>query len=146
MGCYCSDHTLLWDSHCPSYLLLVEVLLDFCSLKAAGISISQVKGISWGYSILVWCLFFFFSVDSKEILLLLGRQNPVLIHLQSLGIEWFIRKTGMARINEYILQLVFSTCNYSHLGFMLRRKHRQTTLLVLRPFMGTVQSLSFSFF
>lgn len=145
MGCYCSDHTLLWDSHCPSYLLLVEVLLDFCSLKAAGISISGQRNFL-GLFHFGLVSFFFFSVDSKEILLLLGRQNPVLTHLQSLGIEWFIRKTGMARINEYILQLVFSTCNYSHLGFMLRRKHRQTTLLVLRPFMGTVQSLSFSFF
>lgn len=108
MDCYCSDHTLLWDSHCPSYLLLVEVLLDFCSLKATGISISQVNGISWGYSILVWCLFF--SADSKEIFFFLGRQNPALTHLQSLGIEWYIRKTGMAHI-----KWVYSPAGFQYL-------------------------------
>lgn len=34
--------TMTW-SHCPSYLL-IEVLLEFCSLKAAGITISQPLG------------------------------------------------------------------------------------------------------
>lgn len=33
-----------WDSRYPSYLLLVGVSLDFCSLKAARISISQLPG------------------------------------------------------------------------------------------------------
>lgn len=92
MDCCYSDHTLFWDSHCPSYLLLVEVLLEFCSLKAAGISTSQPPGQRKFLGLFHFGLVSFLSVDSKEILLFLDRHNPALTHLQSLNIEWFYEK------------------------------------------------------
>jgi len=70
---------------------------------------SQVKGISQGCSVLLWLGGFFlcfFPVDSEEILLPLGRQNPALTHFQLLSIEWFVRKTGMVHIKMSI----FSSC------------------------------------
>lgn len=88
--------------------------MDFCSLKAARISISQLPG-QRNFSglfrfVLVGCCFFvwFFPVDSEEILLL-GRQNPALTHFQSLSIEWFTRKTGMVHIKMSIFSSCFST-------------------------------------
>lgn len=98
MDCYCSDPILFWDSHCPSYLLPIEVLLEFCSLKAAGISTSQPTGQRNFLGLLRFGLVSLLSFDSKEILLFLGRRNPALTHLQSLSIEWFIRRTGMPHI------------------------------------------------
>lgn len=108
MDCYYSDLTLFWG--------IVQVI--FCSLnwiefccwnsvvwrQQGSVPLNhQVKGISWSYSILVS----FLSVDSKEILLFLGRQNPALIHLQSLRIKWFIRKTGMSHIRWVYLPAGF---------------------------------------
>lgn len=113
MDCYHNNHALFWDSRYPSYLLLVGVSLDFCSLKAARISISQLPGqrnfSGLFHFVLVGCfLVWFFPVDSEEILLLLGRQNPALTHFQSLSIEWFIRKTGMAHTKMSIFSSCFS--------------------------------------
>lgn len=88
--------------------------MDFCSLKAGRIGVSQLLGqrnflglFRFG---LVGCFFFLcvFPVDSKEILLLLGRQNPALTHSQSLSIGWFIRKTGMVHIKMSIFSSCFS--------------------------------------
>lgn len=114
MDCYCNNHALFWDSCYQSYLLLVEVPLDFCNLKAARISIPQIPGrrnFSGYFSfVLVGCFICvcgFLPVDSKE-LLLLGRQNPALTHFQSLSIKSFIRKTRMVHIKMSIFSSWFS--------------------------------------
>lgn len=44
MDRYHSIHGLFWANRYPSYFLLLGRSLDFCSLKAARIGISQLLG------------------------------------------------------------------------------------------------------
>lgn len=78
----------------------------------------QVKGISWGYSVVIWCLFFLLRAKR----FCSGRQTPALTHLQSLSIEWLIRKTGMAHIRWVYSPAVSQYLRVFPFGVYIERK------------------------
>lgn len=97
---------------------------------------SQVKGISQGISILFWlggffCVWFFSCWQQRAALPWQSKSCsdsfPVLEH----KVVYKKDRNGSYK-DEYIFQLVFNTCDYSPLGFLLRGKHKQAVFLGLR--------------
>lgn len=144
-----------WDSCYPSYLLLVGVSLDFCSLKASRISIPQLPG-QRNFSVLFcFVLVVGFSFFLHVAFSCWQQRDSSPWQAKSCSDSFPVLKYRVVYKEDrnvpcearYLLRLFFSTCARFPFRFYIEKKTQAKTVFVdLRHSTGTLLSLSFSFF